>query len=79
MKKRTPYVPRVVIDERRFLRVGGIPVCRVTASGKLELKDKDGRRSRTRGSAFVTVGFDEIQTAVQRFFLEDHHVETSTD
>lgn len=79
MKKRPRYIPKVVIDERRFLRVGGIPVCRITLSGKLELKDKDGRRSRARGSAFETVGLDEIQTAVQRFFLEDHHVETSAD
>jgi hypothetical protein len=68
--KTKPYVPRVLIDERRFLRISGIPVCRVTPNGKLELKDKDGRRSQKRGSAFVEVGFDEIQTAVQQFFLE---------
>lgn len=72
MSTQTTYVPKVLIDERRFLRVSGIPVCRVTPEGNLELKDKDGRRSQKRGSAFVEVGLDQIQVAVQSFFLEDH-------
>ena len=60
---------RVTIDNRRFLRVDGIPICRITNRGTLELKDKDGRRARKRGSAFVEVGLDELQTAIHSDFL----------
>lgn len=60
---------RVTIDNKRFLRVDGIPVCRITNRGTLELKDKDGRRARKRGSAFVEVGLDELQTAIHSDFL----------
>lgn len=60
---------RITIDNRRFLRVDGIPICRVTNRGTLELKDKDGRRSRERGSAFVEVGLDELQTVIHSDFL----------
>ena len=60
---------RIRIDNRRFLRVDGIPVCRVTNRGTLELKDKDGRRSRERGSAFVEVGLDELQSVIHYDFL----------
>ncbi len=60
---------RVTIDNRRFLRVDGIPICRITDRGTLEVKDKDGRRARKRGSAFVEVGLDELQTAIHSDFL----------
>ncbi len=60
---------KVTIDERRFLRIDGIPVCRITDRGTLELKDKDGTRSRRRGTAYVEVGFDEIQSAIYYDFL----------
>ena len=60
---------RVTIDNRRFLRVDGIPICRITNRGTLELKDKDGRRARKRGSAFVEVGLDELQTVIHSDFL----------
>lgn len=60
---------RVTIDNKHFLRVDGIPVCRITNRGTLELKDKDGRRARKRGSAFVEVGLDELQTAIHSDFL----------
>ena len=60
---------RVTIDNKRFLRVDGIPICRITNRGTLELKDKDGRRARKRGSAFVEVGLDELQTAIHSDFL----------
>ena len=60
---------RITIDNRRFLRVDGIPICRITNRGTLELKDKDGRRARKRGSAFVEVGLDELQTAIHSDFL----------
>ncbi len=56
---------RVIVDSRRFLRVDGIKVCRVTNDGLLEFKDKDGRRSRNRGSAYVTVYADQISQAVE--------------
>ena len=56
---------RVEVDSRRFLRVDGIKVCRVTNDGLLEFKDKDGRRSRSRGSAYVTVYADQISQAVE--------------
>lgn len=55
----------VNIDSRGFLRIDGIKVCRVTDEGLLEFKDKDGRRSRTRGSAYVTVYADQISQAVE--------------
>lgn len=54
----------IVIDERKFLRIGGIPICRVTPGGNLEFKDKDGYRSRQRGSAFVTVTLEQIARAI---------------
>lgn len=60
---------RVTIDNKRFLRVDGIPICRITNRGTLELKDKDGRRARKRGSAFVEVGLDELQTVIHSDFL----------
>lgn len=60
---------RITIDNRRFLRVDGIPICRITNRGTLELKDKDGRRARKRGSAFVEVGLDELQTVIHSDFL----------
>lgn len=60
---------RVIVDSRRFLRVDGIKVCRVTNDGLLEFKDKDGRRSRTRGSAYVTVYADQIAQAIENVSL----------
>ena len=66
-----PFARSVTIDKNRFLRVDGIPVCRVTERGTLELKDKDGRRSRQRGSAFVEVNLAEVQSAIRHDFLED--------
>lgn len=64
---------KVQVDKKDFLRIDGIPMCKVTRHGLLELKDKDGRRARARGSAYVEVGFDQIQAAVQRHFLESSH------
>lgn len=68
---------RVVVDNRRFLRIDGIKVCRVTNDGLLEFKDKDGRRSRHRGSAYVTVYADQISQAVENVSLTKE--ETSTN
>ena len=67
---------RVVVDNRRFLRVDGIKVCRVTNEGLLEFKDKDGRRSRSRGSAYVTVYADQISQAIENVSLTE---EEATD
>ena len=65
------FARSVVIDNKRFLRIDGIPICRVTENGTLELKDKDGRRSRQRGSAFVEVTLADVQSAIRHDFLED--------
>jgi hypothetical protein len=64
---------RVVIDDRRFLSIDGIKVCRVTRDGRLEFKDKDGRRSRMRGSAYVTVNAEQITRAIHTIPAENLH------
>ena len=66
---RTTNGTSVYVDENRFLVVDGIKIGRVNQPGVIELKDKDGRRSRQRGSAFVEVRLDDIHAALRYDFL----------
>ena len=47
-----------------FLVVDGVKVCRVLGAGLLEVKDKDGRRARRRGSAFVRFTVHDLAQAM---------------
>lgn len=53
----------IEVDSRGFLVIDGIKLCRVVG-GRLELKDKDGRRSRERGSAYVLVSMEDLAHVV---------------
>ena len=55
------------IDSRGFLVVGGIKVCKVTADGLLEFKDKNHIRAKKRGSPFVYTDTGAIEDAVEAF------------
>jgi hypothetical protein len=56
---------KIQVDSRKFLVVGGMKVCKVTAAGLLEFKDKDTNRSQERGSRFIYVSLEEIDQAIQ--------------
>lgn len=58
--------PRVTVDKRNFLRVGGVKVGRVTPEGRVQFCDKDRKRSAERGTRYVEVDIDRIKTAVDR-------------
>jgi hypothetical protein len=56
---------RIQIDGRKFLVIDGLKVCKVTAAGLLEFKDKSADRSQERGSRFIYVSLEEINQAIQ--------------
>ena len=60
---------RVYVNEAGWLMADGIKMGRVTGDGVIEIKDKNGPRSRERGTAFVEVTVDEILMAVRSSFV----------
>ena len=60
---------RVYVNEAGWLLADGIKLGKVTGEGTIEIKDKNGPRSRERGTAFVEVTVDEILLAVRSSFV----------
>jgi hypothetical protein len=56
---------KIQVDNRKFLVVDGMKVCKVTAAGLLEFKDKSADRSQKRGSPFIYVSVEEIDRAIK--------------
>ena len=55
---------RVVVNNRQFLEIDGVPVCKVV-DGRLQFCDKDRRRSAERGTRFVEITAQELALAVR--------------
>ena len=60
---------RVYVNEAGWLLADGIKLGKVTGDGVIEIKDKNGPRSRERGTAFVEITVDEILLAVRSSFV----------
>jgi len=58
-------VIKVEVDSRSFVKVDGVPVCKVTSDGKLQFCDKDRRRSSERGTRYVVVDPSVIVAAAK--------------
>ena len=60
---------RVYVNEAGWLLADGVKLGKVTGDGIIEIKDKNGPRSRERGTAFVEITVDEILMAVRSSFV----------
>ena len=60
---------RVYVNDAGWLLADGIKLGKVTGDGVIEIKDKNGPRSRERGTAFVEITVDEILLAVRSSFV----------
>lgn len=55
---------KAAVDNRGFLRVDGVPICKVQPSGQLEIADKDRLRAVERGTRMVSFTVEDIVEAI---------------
>lgn len=56
---------QVTVDNKGFVVVDGVKVCKVTRDGKLQFCDKDRLRSQQRGTRFVEVSPDTLASVAR--------------